>query len=392
MSKKVGIMTLYSNTRNFGGALQSYALCEVILGMGFDAEQITYDIHDVELIRTSKKQKIKKALNPKVLFGFVSKRMKSLIYGKLYSKRNEKTQKFLDDIPHSVRYTKETLYEVNSKYDYFITGSDQVWNFDWYNPNMFLAFVKSDGIKISYAASLGRNDLSRKEKELLKSHLKDFKAVSVREPESVEIVKESYEKEVVCTLDPTLLLERDAWDKVAAKSLINEKKYIFCYFLSEDIRQKKVIKEFARKKGIQVLYIPHVEYFSLKGSYNYGKALSDATINDFVWLIKNADYVFTDSFHCSVFSCLYEKQFFAFSRVGRKHMGSRIINLLDIFDCKDRMIDAYEITTEYLLEMEDISFSDSERFTSDKKKSMDFLMNALGGDKDVESTCYHCQN
>ena len=143
----IGIVTLYHDSTNYGGNLQAYALCAVLTKQGYKAEQICFSIHDVSLkdrfsVKSTKEvilsllRRVKRFLKKPFL-------KKEAIHDNFSSIRRKSFYHFNHDlIPHSDKvYSQLDIAEALDIYDMFITGSDQVWNFAWYNPICFLNFV-----------------------------------------------------------------------------------------------------------------------------------------------------------------------------------------------------------------------------------------------------------
>ena len=253
--KKIGILTHYHNTTNYGGMLQAYALCKRINTFGLYGEQIAIDYIEAtkNLDYTLRYLKIKKLLKPikpiyRALRNFKNRReiKRDAILKKSWE---DSFASFNNDwVPHSNRsYTEKNISEAVGIYDAFIVGSDQVWNPIWYFEPFFLSFVPKGTPKISYAASISQNQLSDKVKKIYATHLKDFKAISVRESSAVELLSNIAPTKVECVLDPTLLLTKEEWDEVAAERTISQS-YAICYFLGNNANMRKVVTDFAKKK------------------------------------------------------------------------------------------------------------------------------------------------
>ena len=253
-----------------------------------------------------------------------------------------------------------------------------MWNTEWYTPVFFLKFVPSDKIKISYAASISKDSLTDGEKEVFKKSLADYKAVSVREEQAEELIKDLSPVKPVVTLDPTLLLDEGDWDKVCAPRVVDED-YIFCYFLGNNPKERKIAKKFAKEKGLKLVSIPltgAMVYSDLK----FGDVvLPAASPEEFISLIKHASYVFTDSFHAVVFSQIYKRQYFAFNRDSKGSMNSRIINITNLFDTQERFCNGKDRETlKYVHSLKDIDFTrPNKRFEDLKEFSIDFLRENL---------------
>ena len=366
-AKKIGIVTHYYGSVNYGGCLQAYALTHVLNEMGYDACQISYDFR-------SKHPPRKRSLKDRV-----REMIERVFYSGRFKKRSRAFVAFRNAVPHSEKvYDDDSIGETADLYDVFITGSDQVWNTSWYHSAFFLDFVNNGKMKLSYAASLGRPTLSEAEREKMRKSLADFSAISVREQDAVPLVSDLTEKPVEWTLDPTLLLSPDKWNEVVSERKIKQK-YLFCYFLSTDKRTRRLATEYAREKGLVVVTLPHFPATFSKNDFMFGDVhLYDVTPSDFISLIKNAECVFTDSFHAAVFSNLYEKEFFVFDRLYASEMKTRILTLLPLFGTEARFCREEEFTLSHLLSAQKIEYGKApERFDSLVKSSRDFIKNAI---------------
>jgi len=378
---KIALLTTYHNNYNYGGLLQAYATTYLLNQIDdMTAEQIRFPMGYSDPINYSKIYRLKKALNPKLLYKFISSRIISKIITlqtrpllSNFSVRNTAFSAFEELIPHSSReYTHGNIAECTDKYDLFITGSDQVWNYDWYNPIFFLNFT--DVPKISYAASIGHSSIPDEWKERYREYLKDFKAISVREEDAVAILEPLAPVPVEWVLDPTLLLSSDEWDEICAPRKV-EGPYMFCYFLGGSKRDRRVANEVAKKKGLKIVTLPHLlgKYRSVDRSFG-DIQLWDVGPKEFISLIKHADFVLTDSFHGSVFSNIYHRPFAAFEREGAKGMGGRLKSLTDLTDTQDRFLTTAEMANaDYICSLPDTLPEETGKMRVMREKSIDFL-------------------
>ena len=387
--KKIGILTHYHNTTNYGGALQAYALCKILNNQGYDCEQIDIDFTDKMFnLRTGFLKQWLKSL-------WILKPVK-LIYKKLRKKVETANSEqavlkmqweiafaeFLYNlIPHSDQmYNTINIDETLSYYDVFITGSDQVWNPLWYYEPFFLTFVTNDKKKLSYAASISQKELTRKEEVLFSLHLESFDAISVRESNAIDLLADVTDKPVEHVLDPTLLLSLDDWNAITAERVVDGP-YAYCYFLGDDDGMRHLANAYAKNKNIKLVNIKHVCGIYHYNDLQYGDFILDtSTPNEFLSLIKHADIVFTDSFHASVFSIIFESQFFCFSRSEFSGMETRLESLLELFELEERYqgkVDLRDI--ERILQIEDIHYPlQSEKYELEKEKSLEFLRRSIG--------------
>ena len=264
----------------------------------------------------------------------------------------------------------------NRNFDAYICGSDQIWSALKLpiNPQLFLNRVKPN-CKIAYAPSMGLDTLPLYYINKTKNYISDFKYLSVREISAKKALKEHMELDALQVLDPTMLVGTEMWNGLLIKErkIVLDYEYIFGYFLgeiSDDVI--RCINEIA--EGREVIILPYEEDSEkvINGKYLLADPL------DFVNLIKNAKYVLTDSFHGSVFSVLYDRQFVVTKRthVRRVAQTSRIISLLSKFGLEkqycqhtEEMIDALKTTIDYS--------SKSQILQDEQKISRDFIDNAL---------------
>lgn len=374
-NKKIGIISYYYKSINFGGVLQAYALCYYLRGLGYDAEQIRYLSNPprtppppflVRLRRLTVK-KLWHRLATWALRGRVRKQAAALA---AFAEAS---------VPHSAGiYTAETIRDCRG-YDAYIAGSDQIWNPAWYESAYFLPFVPDGTKKIAYAPSLGCASLTEEEAALFRENLKGFSAVSVREADSVELLSPLSPVPVEWLPDPALLLAREQWDEICADRLV-QKPYVFCYFLGEDLLSRRLALDFAKKRGLRV-----VSFLHLQGGYHeYDAGVEDKRLygvppGEFLSLIKYADYIFTDSFHAVVFSELYGREYAVFQRDAAGSMSSRIYSATSLFESRERFCDTDEKKTlDYIESLPPVN-PDRPRPALDalRKRAREFLMENL---------------
>lgn len=342
-TKRVGVLTQYYLSSNYGGLLQAYALVEYLKKRGYAAEQITYNFYETsKKIRLFEKSSDKSfVLRLKILTKDRLLRFNNYIHGlgNLSTQRRDICKEFRDSIPHTVKiYENNTLHELNNAYDVFITGSDQVWNPDRYREGFFLTFVDSTKKnKISYAASIS-NRIPANMRSVYRDKLKDFDIITVREKNDVNALMEVVDKKVSWVLDPVFLLTQDEWNRQIKEIKTNiSKQFIFCYFLGDSAEQRMLVSDFAKKYDLLIVTIPFMSMNYRNCDKNFGDIkLNDVSPNQFLYLIQNSKYVFTDSFHASAFSIIFNKPFIAFDRSGNSEMKERIVSLTKLFECENQ--------------------------------------------------------
>lgn len=309
--KKVGIITLTKNA-NYGNVLQNIAMQKIVNELGFEAETI------LNLTNSP--------LFNKKNFSFANLVKWMLNYNgyRENEKRNENFRKCCSkNLQYSeVTYNNGRFSKEPTGYEYFITGSDQVWNptFGFATEFELLGFVPKNR-KISYAASFGVDNLdmlSDSRKDDIRHYLAEFSSISVREDSGERIVRNLCSTPVETHVDPTLLLKRQEWEMLAIKPKFNLKKpYILVYMLGEiSAEYQTTIKKLAKQNNAEIIN-------ALKGKCKFINPL------EFIWLINNATYVCTDSFHASVFSIIFHTELYIFNRRDQHaNQNSRFTSLL----------------------------------------------------------------
>lgn len=367
--KKVGILTINDNT-NYGNRLQNYAVQKIIERYGYNVETIINKTHYGDGIRTKLK---KYNYNPKIVIDKMSKKIIYKRYRDLLQRKQENCKEFNKKYIKSSDYiiTKETIPEnIANEYDYFVIGSDQVWN-----PNadrvsvIDFAMFSPKEKNISLAASFGVNEIPNNDEyiTLYKNGLNNIGNLSVREFKGKEIIEKiSQRKDIEVLVDPTLLLTSEEWNKIIKKPNKDiPEKFLLTYFLGKiSNKRRKFLEDVAKKYNLKIINLG-----SLKDNNYY-----DIDPGEFVYLFKNASLVFTDSFHGCVFSIIFEKAFYALNREDyQKSMNSRIKTLFEKLKLDNSLqtleIDKVNLDTNYLKQREIIK--------KEQEKVKQFLDNAF---------------
>ena len=329
--KKIGIITHYYNSTNYGGVLQAYALCRRLNEAGVSAEQICY-LPSPARVGAAKK---------------VLRRCKKLISscGRVFHARAEKQigqrkkafVAFREAIPHSAKvFSDDNIAQANDIYDAFVTGSDQVWHPSLFKKGYSLSFVTKP--KFSYAASMAVEDIDDKTRAVYKEALSRYAAVSVRERNALRML--DFDSGIRLVADPVFLLTAEQWGELAGERLIKER-YAFSYFLGDSASARAEAEKYAKAKGLRLVNIPYLLNSYRKCDKKFGDdRLSDVSPADFLSLIRNAECVFTDSFHVICFSALFCRDFYVFKRSSAANMNSRIVDILDTLDLGGRYVES----------------------------------------------------
>lgn len=234
-------------------------------------------------------------------------------------------------IPIKVIYNHSLLPEsLDCEYDYFVVGSDQVWNYTFSSDRLedyFLSFAAPKK-RIALAASIGIDSIKPEWVERYRLSLEKFHRISVREEQGAEIIWGLIQQQVPVLIDPVMLLDANEWKKVAKSPGVNiGVPYILTYFLGGHELVDEKIKAWAKRNGYIIYNLLDKNYPDL---YVSGSG-------EFITLVANARLVCTDSFHCVAFSIIYSIPFIVFPRTGMNcEMSSRLNTLLKLFGLENR--------------------------------------------------------
>lgn len=337
--KKVGIVSCYFKN-NYGSMLQAYATKKILDNNNIPNETINID-NNIDFKKGKRKYYASQLFNFKFIkskFGMIKLKLdKKMVkdLGKNISIRDSKYKEFRKEFNLSISCPDyKSLSEMaDAKYSDVIVGSDQLWLpvnvvSDYYTLN----WVPDNINKVSYSTSFGISKIPDKYTEKYKKFLSRINHLSVRE-ESGKKICDSYgiSSKVVC--DPTILLTKEEWEQESVQERIIPDKYILCYFLGSNIEHRKFAEKLKDKTGYKIVSLNHADEY-----VKYSDIFADITPYDigpreWINLIKNAEYVCTDSFHGTVFSLLFNKTFFDFRRYSESNKmstNSRIDSLLDL--------------------------------------------------------------
>lgn len=287
-----------------------------------------------------------------------------------------KRKKFNDFIKKQIKLTDKVDKKIinsdkfNNDYDIFITGSDQVWNYELTNDSAYmLDFVKNSEKKRSYAASFGIDKIPFNLVDLYRTYLADFHTILLREKTGKKIIKNLLNRTENVVLDPVFLLNKQEWDNVVGKTKFENIKnqYIIVYFGT--LKIVEFARYLSKKYELPIIFISGG--FKLK---LYGKLNRRLGPEEFVSAIKNARFVLTGSFHAVVFSIIYNKTFFINIDKNGKARASRQKDLLSLLQIGDREIINHRDDMDFtLIQWEKIN----KKLDIERKKSLNELKNML---------------
>lgn len=371
-NKKVDILTL-PGYFNYGNRLQNYALQEVIKNFSEEVETLILPKASVQSSGTF--NKIKKVFSyplsktAKVATSIINNKIRTIKYKDILDQRENRFKQFSQKYINEKHVNNsDELKQIAKDADYFVVGSDQVWNPNYIKHQelyYFLQFVEEEK-RIAYAPSFGISEIPDDVKPQYKEWLSSIPYISVREKEGAKIIKELTGRDVPVLVDPTLLLTKDEWLKISKVHAYKpSSKYLISYFWGKiPTERKTLIKQIAKKYNLEIVSIA-----DLKDKKTY---IADPS--EFIDYINSASLVLTDSYHGTIFSILMETPFFVFERIGGHSMYSRIETLLELTEFFGREEKDIDLNKDIL----NIDFSHVKGILEkERKKSFDFLSEAM---------------
>lgn len=365
--KKIGVVTWYEGP-NYGTVLQALAMQLFLKKNGYDSYLFNYDVPYV--VNKKNKKNLNEIINKLLL------RFYMFFYKKELNKKNNDLKNIiLNNCQMTKHISCEKDYvEIANQFNTIIYGSDQIWNPDWFHPYYYGYFDSIKSKLISYASSFGVNEIPLEKVGDLKIALTKFDSISVREENGLNIIKGILKKESTLVLDPTFLLDKKDWEELCDDSKTPDSDYILCYMLTDNTNHWKAIKKFAKRKKMKLCIIPYGGFSFL----NKKNIVVDTNIGNFLDLIKNAKYVITDSFHCSVFSIIFEKKLILFERHNSSKsnsQNSRLYNLMNMVNI-DNFILKYN--SKIIYDNYKIDYKTVKEIIEIKKiKSKEYIINAI---------------
>lgn len=300
MKKRIGLITIY-HVPNFGSVLQTYATQILLEKLGMDCHIINYKYPN-EWHHSQGRPRLS---------------IKTII-GHLFGLKpdHRKANKLAEFKKKHFNFTKlyKSLDELKrvdwSSYDMFAVGSDQVWKTDFTlgDSAFLLSFIPDDKYRISIASSFASKNVPQEFIAKYKRHLGKFNAISVREHNGIDILKNDLQLNCIpeVILDPTLLLSKEQWMEIVPRSEFKKtKKYILLYMLTYAFEPRPLIFDIVKRLQSQDDY----EIIALEGYTPKELAQgiemidkTDSSIPEFIDFFANADIVVTSSFHGTAFA------------------------------------------------------------------------------------------
>lgn len=382
MKKRVGVITVHKNT-NYGANLQAYASCSYINDLGYDCEIIDYVPKSQEIsnhlwtwIWEIWKNDSSKSIVRKVKLFVAILLLIPCRYTRL--KRFAKFREKFCKISPSCSKEKDAI---KLNYEAVVCGSDQIWNpliTDGVTP---IYYGEIEGVKnrISYAASIGKECFSKEDEIKVSKLVKKIDYCSVREESSAKYIGKLSGKKVSCVCDPVFLLSKEKYEKISARAPMSEK-YVLVYSIIPNTEMIEIARRYANENGMVL-----VEICASKNRRCSHKQLTDLGPREFLSYMQYADMIFTNSFHGTAFSIIFEREFYA---IDNKSGGSRIVNLLNKAGLNNRLIAEYPADSSELIDYAVVK----KQLESHIGESKEFLEKALNTEKKelIEKKCVGC--
>ncbi|MBR4643390.1 MAG: polysaccharide pyruvyl transferase family protein [Selenomonadaceae bacterium] len=349
---RVAMLTLNVYT-NYGNVIQKYALYRT-LGRFADFVEVLWHHTTVPFLPYKmERDRWEEGNRKKTVFETVRQ-----FKNKAFSDANIRT-----------RFDIEYLEDIADDYDFFVVGSDQVWNPDFELPGRFLDFAPPEK-RIAYAASITRPNLPKEVKKTYREKVLEMPHVSVREKDGCDLLEKLTGKRPLQVLDPVFLLPADEWRKVSKKpawldNKIYENGYLLTYFF--DGQPPQEVYALAKQLGLPVVNLLDRNNFN-----HYANG-----VEEFLYLMSHATIICTRSFHGTAFSMIFERPFIIY-KVGTllTTRFSRISSLLELFGLSDRVAEP-----DFTIKLDDPLKIDFSRFREvlplERKKAFRFLANAF---------------
>ena len=367
---KLGLLTFHT-AANYGAALQAYAFEKFLTDRGYDCEYINYvnasRAHEYSMTwhiwDSLRHGKLTSAAA--YLAGSPFMTLRKWRFNRFYDQYLKKTEK--------VYHNSAETEELNDRYDYFVVGSDQVWNpvCNGDDAAFLLDFVKEDRKRISYSPSFGTTEVDQQHLAIFKDNLSKFASIGVREAVGKKIVKKLTGRDSTLVLDPVLLLTKEQWSDVMP-SKTSKESFIFSY-TNRDSQMADFLKT-----GYQIGNRKHyvLSRYTRPGDFLNSRVKVKYCMSpeEFLWVINNADMVVSASFHCVALSIILNRPFVAIT-TGDAGKDERLLSMLTTLGLEDRIMKEG-------MKAEDVNRpidyeSVNKRIEEMKELSVNYIINAL---------------
>ena len=383
--KKIALAMVYTKI-NYGTVLQAYATQLVLDSLGYYTETI----EQREIDKTLKRKKIFYFISHvfekdllKTKRGMIKKiLLKKINYHSLKSNEIVRKNRFDKFVNENFKFTPafktiDDLKRYINDFNTVIVGSDQIWLPQHIEAGYYtLEWVPDNISRMSLSTSFGTKSIPHNMEQKAIHYLSKINYLSVREETGAEIIYKLTNRNAKVLCDPTMMISSKTWEQVAGNPYIENEPYILCYFLGTNMQHRNFALRLKQHAKCRIIALIHMDEY-----FEYDEEYADETPYDvgpaeFLGLIRNAKYVCTDSYHATVFSVLFHKEFFVFPRFEDKNKmstNSRITTLLQHLGLMDRFIrnEEQKVANIYYEEVE-------EKILDLKKQAYDFIVNSIG--------------
>lgn len=379
---RIAVATWYRE--NYGSVLQAYATCMLLRAMGHDPIFLKFDFSGGLVTKLRARIKL---LGAGRAFSQLATNVRGRVSAHQHADatiaRANAMDLFIQKnlVATEREYTRGDYEECLQEADAFLCGSDQIWNpaITCYSPFYWLSFVPVGVPKIAYAPSMGMPKMSDAVKEFVVTQLNSFQDVSVRESATADMLNSlpGLTKCVETVVDPTLLVPKEWWVELCEASRVSQMRepYAFAYILRGTPEQRSFCSRIARSKGLKLVVYPYLEAVPQgKDACDWGdERIFDDDPADFLARIRGASLIITDSFHCTLFSILFHRDFYVLRKAfDAASQRTRIDEILSVAGLEERIL---EEPTEKRIESD---FDSAEaRLAVHANSSRGFLENAV---------------
>ncbi len=358
MKITIGVAT-HCNWTSYGSILQTFALQKILKDLNINSFVFTN-----MKTPSPKKAKLNFKNGIKPVVKYILDRPKIKQTYEIYQKNTKFIQKNISLTEYD-NYLD--LLSNPPQADYYLSGSDQVINPINPDATFFFDFVDDPQKRLTYACSMGNINVPKQNEEIFKKLINNFDLISVREEDNIDILKQYNSSAIYLRhVDPTFLLNKNEWSKFEKKYEPVNGKYILTYALFWDTSYNAELKKLHKQTGLKIL--------SISKGFNRvyaNKKLYDVGVEEFLWLVRNAEYVITSSFHGVAFSIIFEKQF---SVVIDPKIPSRINSILELLNIQTKPIAD--------LHQSDINYEEvSTKIKKEKERSLTYLKQIIDYEK-----------
>lgn len=352
---KCSVITIH-HIHNFGSVFQAYALASFLEANGYEAEIIDYRPKYYDLGRNKLKTTVGRMLN---LSPFLKRKRK---FESFISAHETLSDKRFTELSQLEEYYK-------SSDNIFIAGGDQLWN-DYHpcgNDNAYKLTFTDSKRKIAYGTSMGRDNFSEAELAKIAKNVNSFYAIMLREQSTVAMLDPYVKTSVEHVIDPVGLIDLKEYERIAVKPKINEP-YAVMYLAESSDLLTGAIEKLSKEMGLKIIHI-----CGFKKKCYCDCFAKDVGPEEILGYILNADFVISASFHATLFSLLFQKQFVTL--LPGEQTNARIKDVLAYVGLENRIVHSENELSRLDMKI-DYSFA-TQKIENLKEKSKTALLKAL---------------